>query len=302
MTVYHYCNTNVFAEIISNKTIRMSDITKSNDSMEILWITKFIKKIFDEEFEKETKKIQYFKDGYSKDIFLELVEHYSNEFFKDDIRTYSYFVCCFSENGDLLSQWRGYADDANGISIGFDSDILSSIGKPGKDEPISNDIFQYGQVCYVERNQKAQIRKIAQDLILKLKEIARTDSESIKQKSMAAFNSCFRNLFQLSIFMKNPFFTEEKEWRLCHWTSMDSTNETSKIHIENNLAFSDIGFYSQRNNIVPFIDLKFDAIKNKLIKEVVIGPKCKAQPNDIKAFLNQNKIYCEVKKSEGTYR
>lgn len=26
---------------------------------------------------------------------------------------------CFSEDGDLLSQWRGYASDATGIAIGF---------------------------------------------------------------------------------------------------------------------------------------------------------------------------------------
>ena len=53
MVVYHYCSTDVFTKIISDKGIRLSDITKSNDSMEILWITKFIQEIFDEEFERD---------------------------------------------------------------------------------------------------------------------------------------------------------------------------------------------------------------------------------------------------------
>ena len=42
-TVFHYCSMDTFYAIITNKTLRLSDITKSNDSMEILWVTKFIK-------------------------------------------------------------------------------------------------------------------------------------------------------------------------------------------------------------------------------------------------------------------
>lgn len=64
MIVYHYCSLDVFTKIISGKSIRLSDITKSNDSMEILWITKYIEAIFDEEFQKETEKTKYFKEDY----------------------------------------------------------------------------------------------------------------------------------------------------------------------------------------------------------------------------------------------
>jgi len=30
------------------------------------------------------------------------------------------YIACFSEKGDLLSQWRAYADDGEGVAIGFD--------------------------------------------------------------------------------------------------------------------------------------------------------------------------------------
>lgn len=191
MIVYHYCSIDVFMKIISSKAIRLSDITKSNDSMEILWITKFIKEIFDDEFQKEIQKTQYFEQGYPKETFLELVDRYSDEFFKEDIRLYSYLVCCFSEKGDLLSQWRGYADDANGISIGFEGEVLAALGKPAKNDFISSDIFEYGQVIYTESAQKAEIRKSAQQLITMLKAIAKDKPKNIKQESLAAFNSCF---------------------------------------------------------------------------------------------------------------
>ena len=29
------------------------------------------------------------------------------------------FVSCFSADGDVLSQWRAYADDGHGFAIGF---------------------------------------------------------------------------------------------------------------------------------------------------------------------------------------
>ncbi|HEY8660108.1 MAG TPA: DUF2971 domain-containing protein [Hanamia sp.] len=33
-------------------------------------------------------------------------------------------IGCFSKNGDLLSQWRAYAEDDKGFSIGFDSNYI----------------------------------------------------------------------------------------------------------------------------------------------------------------------------------
>lgn len=33
-------------------------------------------------------------------------------------------ISCFSKNGDLLSQWRAYAEDGKGFSIGFDSNYI----------------------------------------------------------------------------------------------------------------------------------------------------------------------------------
>lgn len=39
------------------------------------------------------------------------------------------YVACFSERKDCLSQWRGYADDRQGISIGFCKKMLESLPK-----------------------------------------------------------------------------------------------------------------------------------------------------------------------------
>ena len=43
------------------------------------------------------------------------------------IETTDIFVACFSEAGDLLSQWRGYCPDGIGFSIGFDYEELKTV-------------------------------------------------------------------------------------------------------------------------------------------------------------------------------
>ncbi len=300
--VYHYCSADVFTKIISGKAIRLSDITKSNDSMEILWITKYIKEIFDEEFARETSNTKYFKDGYPEDAYSELVEHYSDDFFKADQRIYSYMVCCFSEAGDLLSQWRGYADDASGFSIGFDANALAAFGKPAADDPISSDIFDFNKVIYDVSKQKARIRDCAKYLISELKPLSKMTGGHIKQQSMAAFNRCFLQLFKWSILMKNPFFKEEKEWRICYWTDLRSDHNSSKVKIEDGLSLSDVAYYSRKNDVVPYVDLSFNKSVNNIIKRVFIGPKCRASKKEIEVFMKNNGIACDVVKSEGTYR
>ncbi len=44
-----------------------------------------------------------------------------------DIGDINIFAVCFCEEGDLLSQWRGYAGGRQGYALGFDSDALIQI-------------------------------------------------------------------------------------------------------------------------------------------------------------------------------
>ena len=56
--VYHYCNLNTFYSIISNKTLRLSDITKSNDQLEITWANSIIRKVFSNSYNVLKDEIQ----------------------------------------------------------------------------------------------------------------------------------------------------------------------------------------------------------------------------------------------------
>ena len=71
---------------------------------------------------------------------------------------------------------------------------------------------------------------------------------------------------------------------------------------ENNIKVSDIKYHNRRDNLIPYIDLMFGENREQIIKEIIIGPKCKARKSDIETFLAQNGIFCPIKKSDGTYR
>ena len=322
--VYHYCSIDVFHKIITNHKIRLSEITKSNDSMELKWATQYIFDIFMEKYRSEAASTNYFFVNYPEDVYKELLEQYLDETFDDDRRYYSFYVCCFSEESDCLSQWRGYADDAKGVAIGFDANELKEMtNRLG-----SRYDMLFDAVVYSEYEQRNAIKKQAQLLIDSLKRLAKEVSEEkidkseVKEKSKIRFRMVFEFIFKKCVFLKNPFFKEEKEYRLCRHEARyvvdesiresftkiaeketkklgDTSGEEKNSDEEN--VLEKIEYYCRNSTLVPFFDMLFD--KENAIKEVIIGPKCNATANDVETFL-YNYGFCNVsvRKSAGTYR
>lgn len=58
---------------------------------------------------------------------------------------------CLSKEGDLLSQWRGYADDATGVSIGFSEDYLGQLAKAEREPNKSGFTLQKMEYEYPEQ-------------------------------------------------------------------------------------------------------------------------------------------------------
>lgn len=103
--VYHYCSLEGFLSIIKNASLWISDISKSNDCIEGSYIYNKIKSRIERELEITPEDLHAWKTGCKVN---EVADHL--------MLTY---VACFSERKDCLSQWRDYADDGKGISIGF---------------------------------------------------------------------------------------------------------------------------------------------------------------------------------------
>ena len=116
--VYKYVGSiNILESILKNHSIRLNDIQESNDTTELKLIYSIIKTVFYEEYEKDKPLYleKYFNKQQFEDFYIQNTK-YINQI-ENVIHTQ--YASCFSRYGDLLSQWRGYADDGKGLSIGF---------------------------------------------------------------------------------------------------------------------------------------------------------------------------------------
>lgn len=183
---------------------------------------------------------------------------------------------CFSRKSDLLSQWRGYGDDAKGVSIGFnlknnnifnDKEIITSTDRYHFMK--EGNYFLYSQ----------EVRYDDSEFIKKLISVCKDMSGDVK-------NHLFNVLIDLDIVTKHPYFQEEDEVRLIY--TPENYVNSSASDKENLIAkISSLQFRTSNSKLIPFY--KLDISDNlEIIKEIRLGPKCSVDKDILKTFLNTN--------------
>ena len=86
--VYHYCNLNTFYSIISNKSLRLSDITKSNDQLEITWAVDIIREVFIEQYSELAGNVKgvISKEKYINRINKKIALYFEQNELEDNLR------------------------------------------------------------------------------------------------------------------------------------------------------------------------------------------------------------------------
>jgi hypothetical protein len=210
---------------------------------------------------------------------------------------------CMSEEGDLLSQWRAYADNGAGVSIGFDSDYLAKLGnlKRDRNDPVG------AHLTKVEYDLEEQVKLVAEHADEILKRVSdgalrfptlltsEEDTQSWRQKSERMglhFIFFYFFLFRL----KNPAFIEEREWRVISHifhTDRDSTvSELAKME-----------FKAGADRIVPFVRIALESLSEPAINEIVLGPRNATPELVVEALLvKYGWSNVKVRKSKASYR
>lgn len=263
--LYHYCNLSTFLSIISNKTLWLSNIGKSNDKLELNWLNKvFVDMVIEVKNEfLNRKNLEKEKSNFD---FFQKVESFAKYISKDILS--ECWALCFSENGDLLSQWRGYADDGKGVSIGFSSDFF-------EDAQTCNPQFkryksiEFGKVNYFDKNEAIEYLK-GQYNFEKINNCHDEIELSLALNGLTLLTSI------KSIFIKHHSFLEEKEWRMVtSWNKKRVSNELIKSMYEsipyNNFIFNKIDFVINNNNeLVSHLEFKIPNL-SKAIKKLLLG-------------------------------
>ena len=303
--LYHYCSVPTFFNIMKNHSIWLSDISKSNDSQELNWATEKFKEFYRLTWFNYVREVAKEKGLSEEDLQkFERIKTILDAYLCDDIC--KYWVFCLSEKADDIGQWRGYADDGRGLAIGFDCFPFEAIDAEFSDTNHSFD-FCFRKVGYGEK-------AIADyfDMMTAQMEIS---SETAPDVVLSRILTSAELIIDSASWFKNAGFESEKEWRLIykklivdlHKNKLPSfPDELSKL--AKIFSFGSFGYIPKNADLVSHVELK-TTVMGKLIKEIIIGPKCLVTESEIYTFLIscgiiKSKPECEIKirKSESTYR
>lgn len=302
---YHYTDINGFMSIMKNKELWATNTRFLNDETECLEGLRLAQEI--------TRK--YSQACTDKEIsFLYIFDKVAQDRIDKRSRQNVYSIS-FCEDGDLLSQWRGYGKKG-GISIGFDLTNYEIEHQGKKALGIYNfmDRFHYETVS-AERKEtddfspadgefwvklrkviydKDEQRKILDDLIDIGIEAVRRGTLVGNEENLV--NDIMYSLDYLLPTFKNKGFEEEKEIRYV-WRDDGSR----KI------------YFRERNGlIIPYIrcmirDCNCQELKVFPVKDIVVGPQAKQKEviDGIKYFLQCNGydyLTDKIRPSEIPYR
>ena len=320
--LYHYASMEKGTSILKHKNIRLSDITKSNDVKEM---SIFFPDLFDEmlknydEHNGFSYKFEYKGKGNRQAYGLfvnELKKKIEKEFEDGSIAT---FALCLSEEGDLLSQWRGYADDGKGICLGLNvEEILKFVGISS----VSG--FFLEKVEYLSKEQIDEwVKNVANqmlgivEIILGAIEEGNIQYYSAEEFDEDIFDTIYYNILsevEESVKFKTEGFKEEKEWRFFiknslnkddikgkKITSIGTLGEGARRKTSEYVA-DNVEFNIKENDMVPFVSLKFEKFHNNLINQVICGPNNKIREKDLELFLRKYGYRnCKGRKTNITY-
>lgn len=283
-TLYHYCGIGNFLSIIRSKEIWLSSLNLSNDFKEGRMVRETILRLArDKNLPESTQQ--------------RLVD--SLKFFDTSLHGLGF---CLSEKGDLLSQWRGYAEDAFGVSIGFNREFLKKLA-------LQNNLG-FNQIAYDQSQHDEILSSIFQNLWESIKNGAFSipgsltysfSPDSAKRPEQAALTSTETNdpltkfakeLLKItsSLFeLKGADFREEFEWRLI---SLLPYHPSEKCL-----------FRMSKNRIIPYRIFTMEKYSCPIINEVVLGPKQETPIEVVQSLLEQAGFSnVTVRNSDASYR
>ncbi|HLV00673.1 MAG TPA: DUF2971 domain-containing protein [Acidobacteriota bacterium] len=266
--LYHYTSPAGLIGIIETRQIWATDINYLNDAHEF-W---HALEIASQALTARESQVCDEATRFALTQMKERLERVSNE---------RIYVASFSEEADLLSQWRAYCPPKGGFSIGFPSEVILSARSHGRDISVHKCI--YGQ---------QEQRQFIEDAISWSLEPLPYVIKRSHGDAEGAGHSCawtfYRLMALISPILKDSGFSEEKEWRLVHVTHSETPE-----------------FRATDSMLVPYIPLQLYTRENAFeIRKVVVGPTAKLGLSfeSLRSFLSHAGISCTVAATKLPYR
>jgi len=174
------------------------------------------------------------------------------------------YAFCFCENGDLLSQWRGYAEKGRGCALGFDSEKLLERLDKSNGQYLIKAIYKTDEQDEAIESAVERVTGILAELETAVGSLDTHFGENARVVKRRIHSAVYAEVVRLQACLKSPAFQEEKEWRIVQFVHPQA--DEPKIR-----------FRSSEGGIVPYLELQLseathDSQPTLPIESVVLGP------------------------------
>jgi len=268
--LHHYCTTETFMAIVASKRIRLSALSMSNDSEEGRLVLRLTEKLGEAHHTEPA-------------VLASLRAHWN-----EVVAANEGLGFCLSEHGDLLSQWRGYAGQGRGVSIGFSTEFLKrvSVADEADEHFATLERVEYGEAQQLHEYGPTYTALV--NAIVDAQGYLQYGHVSITEKLQAVLNRKLRPWTRKIYTFKNDGFAEEREWRMLALLAAEEQEDCSYRAVD--------------DKIVAFRELRLDADECQAILSVTLGPKHVTPVDQVERMLQRHGINATVTKSALTYR
>lgn len=197
--LYHYTSAAGLIGILSSRSLWTSNALFMNDAEELIHATQAVSAVMGAKVGELRARLERNEPEFPSRPLLAVLEDMIGQLEDLQARGPSWgdaYIACFCEDGDLLSQWRGYAG-SGGYALGFDPSRLNTGAAT---------TFMGSSLAHVRYGLPEAI-----DDVTGLVEGIDPGSGN-HPGSLAAHK--FLEVLRLLAQIKNPGFREEREWRL----------------------------------------------------------------------------------------
>jgi hypothetical protein len=241
--LYHYTDVAGLIGILSSSSLWATNLRFMNDAEELAHSWRLMLEVLREAKNRARSRAQ-----------VELIEEIERAARSEWTGYPDFYATSFTENGDLLSQWRGYGSSGGGYAIGFDA---ARLGGTSSRHTQPHRILN--RVIYDEQSQLRVLRATADRMLDLFANVDPTSAAitSARARLFAALGEIVGFVFSF----KDPAWGEEQEWRAVRSVPVDEQDE---IH-----------FRPHGGIPVPYITLAIgnDAHGRLPIREIVLGPR-----------------------------
>ena len=214
------------------------------------------------------------------------------------------FVASFSEQGNLLSQWRAYSGETGGYSIGFTRSYLKSTGVhflENRRGSFYEDSDPLVACRYCDESEEERLKREIEQIV----DSYITEAGQMKQATVPGAKEGFRTPAAIAIkhflplgkrraITKDKAFREEAEWRLAFQLGgIRQPDSGVKLRVG-------------RSMLIPYLNVDLTWENQALeVKEIIVGP-CPhpfEAENSVRILLRkEGLVNVEVKSSMIPYR